>query len=104
MRVLWEQGFSGLMKMFFLLQRVASLFLYYFKSYCEPKKSLFYWCSNKYESGISQKHDFFSYCNGEGGIMYKEIFHDKGGEGVKQKGILHDEGGREGPDPPPKKR
>ena len=37
---------------FFVLQSVASFFLYYFKSNCEPKRSLLHWSSNKSERGF----------------------------------------------------
>ena len=50
------RGFGGQAKRIFsFLQRVASLFLYSSKSYCEHVRSLFNWSSNKYERGVVEK-------------------------------------------------
>ena len=50
----WQGGFGGqiIFSFFTFLQKVASLFLYYFKSYCQPMMSLFNRSSKKSERGI----------------------------------------------------
>ena len=51
-----------------LIQGVASLLLYYFKSYCEPMRSLVNWCSSKSEVRVGYEVIVSYFFGGGGGF------------------------------------
>ena len=59
---------------FFFLSRVPSLFLYYFKSNCDPMISQFSWSFNQSERRINQKFFFGIVLGGGGGLKVKSDF------------------------------